>query len=120
LNPSRQFNHLFIAYAKAFNKAYQRTGSLFESPFKRRRVDSDRYFAALVAYIHRNPQKHAFVADFRDWAYSSYHATLSTQAMHIQRAVVLGWFHGPAGFKEAHASPVNEATVEPLIADDWM
>jgi putative transposase len=67
LNPSRQFNNLFIAYAKAFNKAYQRTGGLFESPFQRRRVDHDRYFTALVAYIHRNPQKHGFVDDFRQW-----------------------------------------------------
>jgi REP element-mobilizing transposase RayT len=118
--PSRAFANLLGTYTKAFNKAYQRTGSLFEKPFRRQVVDSDRYFAALIAYIHRNPQKHRFVDDFRDWAYSSYHAILSTQATHIHRAVVLGWFHGPAGFKEAHASPANEATVEPLIADDWM
>ena len=42
--PSRQFNNFFIAYAKAFNKAYQRTGALFESPFKRKLVDHERYF----------------------------------------------------------------------------
>ena len=120
LNPSRQFNNLFIAYAKAFNKAYQRTGSLFESPFKRRKVDNDRYFAALVAYIHRNPQRHGFVDDFRDWQYSSYHAILSAHATRIQRAAVLGWFDSPAGFTAAHASLVNEAIIEPLIADDWI
>ena len=38
LEPSRQFNNLFIAYAKAFNKVYQRSGALFESPFKRKRI----------------------------------------------------------------------------------
>ena len=120
LNVSRQFNSLFIAYAKAFNKAYDRTGSLFESPFKRRLVDSDRYFAALIAYIHRNPQKHGFVDDCRDWPYSSYHAVLSSQATRIQRAAVLEWFGGAAGFREAHVALVDEATIEPLIAEDWL
>ena len=119
LNPSRQFNNLFIAYAKAFNKAYHRTGGLFESPFKRRRVDKDRYFAALVAYIHRNPQKRGFVADFRDWEYSSYQVVLSTQATHIQCAAVLGWLDGAARFTAAYAPFANEAIREPLLADHW-
>ena len=120
LTVGRQFNNLFIAYAKAFNKAYDRTGSLFESPFRRKLVDSDRYFAALVAYIHRNSQKHGFVDDFCDWPYSSYHAVLSSQATRVQRAEVLDWFDGPAGFRDAHDTAVNEALIEPLIAEDWV
>jgi hypothetical protein len=120
LHVSRQFNNLFIAYAKAFNKAYDRKGGLFESPFKRRLVDNDRYFAALAAYIHRNPQKHGFVDDFRDWPYSSYHAVLSTRATRIQRSAVLDWFDGPAKFKESHTALVDEAIIEPLIEDDWL
>jgi putative transposase len=118
--PSRAFANLFGTYTKAFNKAYQRTGSLFEKPFRRQLVDHDRYFTALIAYIHRNPQKHGFVDDFRDWPYSSYHAILSTQATRIRRAGVLDWFDGPAGFKEAHVALVDEAALEPLIAEDWM
>jgi putative transposase len=118
LHVSRQFNNLFIAYAKAFNKAYGRTGSLFESPFKRRRIDGDRYFVGLVVYIHLNPEKHGFVDDFRRWPYSSYHAVLSTQATRIQRTAVLDWFGGAAGFEEAHAAPVDEASIESLFDDD--
>ena len=117
---SRQFNNLFIAYAKAFNKAYDRTGGLFESPFRRKLVGSDRYFVALVVYIHRNPQKHGFVDDFRNWPYSSYRAMLSSQATRVQRAVVLDWFDGPAGFREAHCRSVDEAVIEPLIVEDWI
>lgn len=120
LDPSRQFNNWFIAYAKAFNKAYQRTGGLFESPFKRKRVDSDRYFTYLVAYIHRNPQKHGFVDDFRTWPYSSYRAILSSKPSRIQRAVVLDWFAGPLGFEQAHFLQIDEAAIAPLIEDDWM
>ena len=54
------FKNLFIGYAMAFNRRYERTGSLFQKPFKRKRVDSDRYFAALVRYIHRNPRSMAW------------------------------------------------------------
>jgi REP element-mobilizing transposase RayT len=120
LNPSRQFNNFFIAYAKAFNKAFQRTGGLFESPFKRKRVDSDRYFTYLVAYIHHNPEKHGFVDDFRQWPYSSYRAILSAKPSQIQRVAVLEWFDGRTGFEQTHATHVDEAVIEPLIADDWL
>ena len=65
--PSRAFNNMFIVYARAFNKATNRTGALFETPFGREIVDSDAYFLALIAYIHRNPQKHGLVDDFREW-----------------------------------------------------
>jgi REP element-mobilizing transposase RayT len=116
--PSRQFNNLFIAYAKAFNRAFQRTGALFESPFKRRVVESDRYFTALVAYIHRNPQQHGFVDDFRDWPYTSYHAIRSNRPSRVQSATVLDWFDGLDGFEDAHVVD-DVSLIEPLIADDW-
>jgi len=119
LKPSRQLNHLFIAYAKAFNKAYGRTGALFESPFKRKRVADDRYFAALVIYIHRNPQKHGLVEDFRRWRYSSYRALLSSRPTRVQRDTVLAWFDGPDAFMDAHLLDVDEARIELLIAGDW-
>ena len=34
-SPNQQFGHLFNAYAKAINKAYGRSGSLFQNPFGR-------------------------------------------------------------------------------------
>lgn len=77
LNPSRQFNNLFIAYAKAFNKAYDRTGALFESPFHRKGVADNVYLTTVIIYIHRNPQKHGLVDDYRDWPHSSYRAISS-------------------------------------------
>jgi hypothetical protein len=66
-NPSRSFGNLFDAYAKAVNKAYGRTGSLFEHPFGRKLVTSDAHFTHLITYIHRNPQKHGLVDDFQTW-----------------------------------------------------
>ena len=105
MNPSQQFGNLFNAYAKAINKAYRRTGSLFENPFGRIPVTSDAYFGRLVAYIHQNPQKHRFVDDFRAWPYSSYQAFLSQQATHLKRDEVLAWFQEvPPLFKQATSS----------------
>ena len=119
LNPSRQFSNLFNAYAKAINKAYQRTGSLFQHPFGRILVTSDAYFVHLIAYIHCNPQKHGFVDDFRNWTYSSYHAILSQKPTRLKRDEVLAWFDGAAAFQASHRQTVNAALITPLIADDF-
>jgi REP element-mobilizing transposase RayT len=119
LEASHAFANLFSTYTKAFNKAYQRTGSLFEKPFRRILVDNDRYFSSLAIYIHHNPQKHGFVDDFRDWPYSSYRTILSDEPTRVHREVVLDWFDGQVTFKESHQSSINESVIEPLIADDF-
>ena len=116
--PSQQFGNLFNAYAKAINKAYGRTGSLFENPFGRKLVASNAYLTQLIVYIHHNPQKHGFVNDYRTWEFSSYHAILSQKATRLKRDTVLGWFDGLPGFRAAHCREVNESAIEPLIADD--
>lgn len=45
------------AYSMYFNKKYQRTGSLFQGPFKAQHVARDEYLKYLFAYIHLNPIK---------------------------------------------------------------
>ena len=101
LSASRQFNNLFIAYAKAINKAYQRTGALFERPFKRKLVNNKHYLQNLLTYIHQNPVKHGIVTNPADWPWSSYTAICTTAATRIQRATVLGWFGGRPAFIDA-------------------
>jgi len=108
LDPSRQFGHLFNAYAKAINRAYGRTGSLFQHPFGRVPVASQAYFQCLVAYIHRNPLKHGFATDPSEWPYSSYRALLSSQPT----------FDGAASFIAYHALPPEERAIEPLVMED--
>jgi REP element-mobilizing transposase RayT len=115
---SRALANLCGTYTKAFNRVYQRTGSLFEKPFHRVLVDSDRYFTCLVAYIHRNPQEHSFVKDFRRWPHSSYWATLSAKPTRIQRDAVLAWFEGRAGFEMLHKNLIDPSVIEPLVAED--
>ena len=116
---SRQFNNLFIAYAKAVNKAYQRTGALFERPFKRKLVGNRRYLQHLLTYINQNPVKHGFVADPADWPWSSYSAICTTADTRIQRATVLEWFGGLPAFVDAHQAAVDESRLAAVMIEDW-
>mgnify|MGYP002713054064 CR=1 FL=1 len=119
IDPSRAFNNMFIAYTRAFNNATQRTGTLFERPFKRKPVDSHRYLIALITYIHRNPQKHGFVADFREWPWSSYSAMLTDKPTKLNRDEMLAWYNGRSSFIDAHAAEQDEKQIAPLLLEDW-
>lgn len=99
---NQQFAVLFNGYAQAINKAYNRTGGLFEQSFRRIMVDTDTYFTELIYYIHYNPQKHGFVTDFRDYPYSSYHSHLGSALTKLKRDEVVGWFGNRDEFKKFH------------------
>ncbi len=101
-NPSRQLSNLFNSYAKGFNKAYKRTGSLFEGRFGRIPVESERYFTHLILYIHYNPQKHGFTEDFRTYPYSSYRAVSLQKITRLTTGKVLDWFGGQDSFNRCH------------------
>jgi REP element-mobilizing transposase RayT len=118
--PTRAFAALFTAYTKAINKAYGRTGRLFQEHFGRIETTSDRYFTNLISYIHFNPQKHGFVDDFRDWPWSSYAALVSDKPTRMHRGDVLAWFGGRQEFAAFHTRTVDEGVIAPLVADDFV
>lgn len=70
---SHQLQKCFQSYAMAYNKAYNRTGTLFQTPFKRSFIHSHAYAIRLLIYIHQNPEKHGIIQDYRDWKWNSYH-----------------------------------------------
>ena len=117
---SQPFSNFFNAYAKAFNKKYQRTGSLFQSRFGRKRVDSDSYLVHLVHYIHFNPERHKFTDDYRLYPFSSYQAILSLKPSHLKRETLLQWFGNREEFREFHQNYDIERykKIEHLIEDD--
>jgi len=116
-DPSLPFGHLFNAYAKAINRAYGRTGSLFQHPFGRVPVTSHAYLQALVVYIHRNPVKRGFVRDPAAWPHSSYGALLSSRPTRLEREEVLAWFDGARSFVACYASPPDEGAIEALVME---
>jgi REP element-mobilizing transposase RayT len=117
LQPGHLCSILFNAYTKAINKAYDRSGDLFLKPFGRVEVQPDIHLVHLVSYIHRNPEKHGLVKDFRDWPHSSYRAILSGAPTQVKRQEVLAWFEGPAHFRQFHQQPVMEALIADLIPE---
>lgn len=103
MNQAEQhFANFFNAYAKGFNKSYNRTGKLFEERFKRKSVNSDAYLTQLIYYIHANPQSHGFLYDFRDYPHSSYLGLISEKPSLLMRETVLDWFGGKAQFEAFH------------------
>jgi hypothetical protein len=66
-------------------------------------VETGAYLWRLAVYIHRNPQHHGFVPDFRSWPFSSYRAIRSSGPTRVQRAKVLAWFGDVETFVRAHA-----------------
>ena len=117
-NPGRQFANFFNAYSKAINRAYGRTGSLFENRYRRKEVTTDRYFQRLIHYIHWNPQKHGFVKDFRDYPYSSYHLFLMDKPSLVRRTEVLDWFGGRDDFIRLHQNFADEKDLQDLLMDE--
>lgn len=103
---SQQFSNLFNGYAKAINKAYKRRGSLFQRPFKNRKVDDVNYMLRLLLYIHNNPVKHRFVNDARKWQHSSIHVYLDLdncdEALKPDFETAVEWFGDMMQFMTAH------------------
>lgn len=59
------------SYTQRFNRRHCRVGHLFQGRFKSFLVDCDRYFLALVRYIHENPVKAGMVQDAKSYLWSS-------------------------------------------------
>jgi REP element-mobilizing transposase RayT len=94
--------NLFNAYAQWFNKGTDRTGSLFQRPFKRKKILSQEYLKQVIYYIHRNPMHHNIATNPADYIFSSYRALLNNHPTFLNREHVLEWFDGPSHFADYH------------------
>ena len=103
---SKSLAKLLSSYTQAFNKVYQRSGSLFESPFKRIRIDSEEYLRNLIIYIHQNPD------DFQNYKYSSYKAIISNGETSISKKEVLYLFDDVENFIKCHQENIDENHIE--------
>ncbi|SHG89138.1 REP element-mobilizing transposase RayT [Chryseobacterium oranimense] len=104
----KQFSNLLNGYAKAYNKRYNRKGSLFLDYLKRKRVNDSEYLIKLFHYIHNNPVNHGFVEDIKDWKYSSYHSYINlAKESKIERTEMMQYFDTVNDFIEYHQSNVE-------------
>ena len=113
--PYLAFSNLFNAYSKAVNKAYNRTGSLFQEHLHRIRVEDEEYLMQLIAYVHLNPVKHGFADDFKHYKYSSYQAYLSEKPTRIEKNYILSLFGDKSNFEYWH--DLNKLYLEDKMND---
>ena len=59
-------------YSRYFNKAHERTGTLYESRYRSSLVQTERYFFALMRYIELNPVRAGMVQHPGGYPWSSY------------------------------------------------
>jgi len=115
--PSRQFSHLFNAYAKWFNIRYDRTGSLFEKPFKRKLVESEDYVKRLIYYIHHNPVHHRFSDTIIEYPWSSYQTIVKQHKTKLKQEEVIDWFDDVENFKFYHLQEHKLEVMKEVLID---
>ena len=115
---TKSFKDFFISYAKSINKKYNRTGSLFQSKFRKKLIDKDEYLIWLIFYIHHNPIEAGICNSMDEWEFSSYKSILSDKSTTLLRDEVLKWFDGSKEFIRFHKQNLNEDIIEKVIFDD--
>lgn len=109
----QQISNLLNAYAKAYNKKYERKGALWIDYTKRFKIKSENYLTATINYIHQNPIKHGFTQNLEAWQHSSFHSHTSEKPTLLSRIEVLDWFGGINEYVKFH----SQNTVG--LRDEW-
>jgi REP element-mobilizing transposase RayT len=109
---NQQFSNLFNAYTKAFNKRYNRTGSLFEHTFRRKLISNKFYLRRVILYIHNNPVHHGYCSHPVEYPWSSYLTCISAKTTRLKRDAVMGWFDNQVNFKYLHQQKVEVEDIE--------
>ena len=114
--PHQYFSNLFNAYTKAFNKKYDRTGSLFEKNFHRKRITTQDYIKQVLLYIHNNPVHHGFCNHPEEYPWSSYLSFISVKQPNPYSNTVIGWFDDIGNFKYCHDKKIETDRIEKWLA----
>ena len=101
-----RFSNSLNSYTKAFNKTYNRKGSLFMDYLRRIEVSTDDQFGATIFYIHKNSVHHHYCKTISEWAWSSYKFLLSNQKTNLLREEVMSFFGSKEQFISFHQQPI--------------
>lgn len=116
---SEKFRRFFLSYSKSINKQQDRTGSLFQKYFRRKKINTDDYFRGLVWYIHNNPVKHDVCEDYKTYQWSSYQRILIDKPSKLNKKEVFEWFGSIDNYITFHESKEIEWNrLNDLILDD--
>jgi putative transposase len=112
---SRVMLALQSSYTQAFNRRHGRVGHLFQGRYKAFLVQKDRYWLALLRYIHENPTKAGMVDLSERYAWSSdrfYRSGRGPEWLDLDRGLSLLGSQRPAACR-AYRRLVGEQSTEP-------
>jgi putative transposase len=91
-------------YVRYVNKAYGRTGTLWEGRYKACLIQSDSYLLACQRYVELNPVRGGLVAEPGDYAHSSYrHNALGhSDPLVTEHATYTALGNSPAEYRRAY------------------
>ncbi|TRX00597.1 transposase [Flavobacterium gawalongense] len=97
---SKQISKFISSYSQSYNKVNNRHGALLESPFKRKKIETEEYLRNLMIYIHQNPIE--LKIDFKTYKFSSYAAIVSKADTNIMRSEIIELFDDLDNFIFCH------------------
>lgn len=89
---SQQFSNTFNSYSQAINKHFDRTGKLFELPFRRKEIRSDLQLINTILYINKNTIKHKISKDLFTYPYSSVTRICNDDNLFVESREVISLF----------------------------
>jgi REP element-mobilizing transposase RayT len=79
-NLSVGMRHFNGSYAQRFNLRYDRSGHVFQGPYRAGLVEGDAHLLETIRYIALNPVHAGLCDDPADWAWSSFRASSGAEA----------------------------------------
>lgn len=89
---SNQLSKSFNSYSQAYNKVFNRRGSLFRHRFRRKEITDEIFLRNLIIYINANPVHHDFCNKASQWKYSSYHALIDNKPTAVDKHNIIELF----------------------------
>ncbi len=109
------FSNMFNAYTKAFNKKYNRVGSLFQKHPKRIRISNEDYLRRLILYVNTNPTHHG-IANCSDYKFSSYRELVTEKSELISKNEVITLFEDVCNLKFVlQQKKINIEAIEDIV-----
>ena len=97
---SKQFAKFISSYSQAYNKQNQRHGALLESPFKRKRIQTEDYLKNVIIYIHLNPKEAGL--KYESYKFSSYYGIISNFKTKLAKTETIELFDDLENFIFTH------------------
>jgi len=103
------------SYVHWFNLKYCRVGHLYQSRFSSEPINDDRYFLAVLRYIHQNPVHAGLCKDAMDYRFSSYRDYIECDSGLVDIEFVFSMMD-----KDAYIKLNKEPVTKKYLDDDYV